>query len=116
MDTTSVKADACMIKRSRWSTCCIPTLHTPGARGPRGGVRSGRPDGNPGSKESGRAVHVGGYFCRFDRGGHAPHGRRGPHEVEFRQANILELPFEAESFDHVFVCFVLEHLAPRSKR
>jgi SAM-dependent methyltransferase len=31
--------------------------------------------------------------------------------VDFRQADIFELPFEPESFDHVFVCFVLEHLA-----
>jgi SAM-dependent methyltransferase len=31
--------------------------------------------------------------------------------VEFQQADIFALPFEAESFDHVFVCFVLEHLA-----
>jgi SAM-dependent methyltransferase len=31
--------------------------------------------------------------------------------VEFRQADIFALPFKAESFDHVFVCFVLEHLA-----
>jgi SAM-dependent methyltransferase len=31
--------------------------------------------------------------------------------VTFRQADIFALPFEAESFDHVFVCFVLEHLA-----
>ena len=31
--------------------------------------------------------------------------------VEFRQADIFALPFDAESFDHVFVCFVLEHLA-----
>ncbi len=31
--------------------------------------------------------------------------------VEFRRADIFALPFEAESFDHVFVCFVLEHLA-----
>jgi SAM-dependent methyltransferase len=31
--------------------------------------------------------------------------------VEFRQADIFALPFEAESFDHVFVCFVLEHLS-----
>jgi SAM-dependent methyltransferase len=31
--------------------------------------------------------------------------------VEFRQADIFALPFIAESFDHVFVCFVLEHLA-----
>jgi SAM-dependent methyltransferase len=31
--------------------------------------------------------------------------------VEFRQADIFDLPFERESFDHVFVCFVLEHLS-----
>lgn len=31
--------------------------------------------------------------------------------VEFRQADLFALPFEAGSFDHVFVCFVLEHLA-----
>jgi SAM-dependent methyltransferase len=31
--------------------------------------------------------------------------------VSFRQADIFRLPFQAESFDHVFVCFVLEHLA-----
>ncbi len=30
--------------------------------------------------------------------------------VEFRQANIFALPFAEESFDHLFVCFVLEHL------
>lgn len=30
--------------------------------------------------------------------------------VAFRQADIFDLPFENESFDHVFVCFVLEHL------
>jgi SAM-dependent methyltransferase len=31
--------------------------------------------------------------------------------VEFRRADIFDLPFEPESFDHVFVCFVLEHLS-----
>jgi trans-aconitate methyltransferase len=31
--------------------------------------------------------------------------------VEFRQADLFALPFDPESFDHVFVCFVLEHLA-----
>ena len=31
--------------------------------------------------------------------------------VTFRQADIFDLPFAAASFDHVFVCFVLEHLA-----
>ena len=31
--------------------------------------------------------------------------------VQFRQADIFALPFEPESFDHVFVWFVLEHLS-----
>jgi ubiquinone/menaquinone biosynthesis C-methylase UbiE len=30
--------------------------------------------------------------------------------VVFREADILALPYEPQSFDHVFVCFVLEHL------
>jgi SAM-dependent methyltransferase len=28
----------------------------------------------------------------------------------FREADIFDLPFNTESFDHVFVCFVLEHV------
>jgi ubiquinone/menaquinone biosynthesis C-methylase UbiE len=31
--------------------------------------------------------------------------------ASFQRADILQLPFEPGSFDHVFVCFVLEHLA-----
>ena len=31
--------------------------------------------------------------------------------VDVQQADIFALPFAAESFDHVFVCFVLEHLS-----
>ena len=31
--------------------------------------------------------------------------------VEFRHGDIFDLPFEEGSFDHVFVCFVLEHLS-----
>ena len=30
--------------------------------------------------------------------------------LEFRQADLLALPFPAASFDHAFLCFVLEHL------
>ena len=30
--------------------------------------------------------------------------------VRFQIADIYDLPFEPDSFDHVFVCFVLEHL------
>jgi len=35
----------------------------------------------------------------------------GIKNVQFRQADIFDLPFGRESFDHVFVCFVLEHLS-----
>jgi SAM-dependent methyltransferase len=31
--------------------------------------------------------------------------------VGFSVADIYELPLQAQSFDHIFVCFVLEHLA-----
>jgi SAM-dependent methyltransferase len=31
--------------------------------------------------------------------------------VEFRQADIFALPWGPDSFDHAFVCFVLEHLS-----
>lgn len=31
--------------------------------------------------------------------------------VSFQQGDIFDLPFEPELFDHIFVCFVLEHLA-----
>jgi SAM-dependent methyltransferase len=37
--------------------------------------------------------------------------RAGLVNVEFRQADLYALPFAPASFDHVFVCFVLEHLA-----
>jgi SAM-dependent methyltransferase len=36
--------------------------------------------------------------------------REGLGNVEFKQANLLALPFSEATFDHVFVCFVLEHL------
>ncbi len=31
--------------------------------------------------------------------------------VQFEQADIFDLPFGPDSFDHIFVCFVLEHLS-----
>lgn len=37
--------------------------------------------------------------------------KEGITNVAFRQGDIFHLPFEPESFDHIFVCFVLEHLA-----
>ena len=41
--------------------------------------------------------------------------REGITNVTFQVANIFELPFVPGSFDHVFICFVLEHL-PRPER
>lgn len=38
-------------------------------------------------------------------------GYAGSTNVEFWQADIFALPFRPESFDHIFVCFVLEHLS-----
>jgi ubiquinone/menaquinone biosynthesis C-methylase UbiE len=31
--------------------------------------------------------------------------------VSLRRADIYNLPFQPETFDHIFICFVLEHLA-----
>ena len=41
----------------------------------------------------------------------ARQGTRWAENVMFLQADLYALPFHPESFDHVFVCFVLEHLA-----
>src|SRR5215472_117818 len=35
----------------------------------------------------------------------------GHRNLEFVEANLFELPFDDERFDHVFLCFVLEHVA-----
>ena len=37
--------------------------------------------------------------------------QEGITNVTFQQGDIFQLPFEPASFDHIFVCFVLEHLA-----
>ncbi len=39
----------------------------------------------------------------------------GLDNVTFRQADIFDPPFAPKSFDHVFVCFVLEHLSQPSE-
>lgn len=41
--------------------------------------------------------------------------REGFSNVAFQTANIFKLPFPKVSFDHVFVCFVLEHLKEPGK-
>jgi SAM-dependent methyltransferase len=39
----------------------------------------------------------------------------GLRNVQFQQADLFALTFAPESFDHVFVCFVLEHLSRPAK-
>lgn len=39
----------------------------------------------------------------------------GHENVEFFQGDIFDLPFAEASFDHAFICFVLEHLAQPQK-
>ena len=41
--------------------------------------------------------------ARIEAGGHR--------NVEFRTADLFDLPFGEQHFDHVFLCFVLEHVA-----
>jgi ubiquinone/menaquinone biosynthesis C-methylase UbiE len=36
--------------------------------------------------------------------------KEGISNVDFQVADIMNLPFEDETFDYVFICFVLEHL------
>jgi SAM-dependent methyltransferase len=36
--------------------------------------------------------------------------KTGLSNVRFQQADLFNLPFGPDSFDHIFVCFVLEHL------
>jgi len=37
--------------------------------------------------------------------------KEGIQNVQFKMADIMDLNFPSESFDHIFVCFVLEHLS-----
>jgi ubiquinone/menaquinone biosynthesis C-methylase UbiE len=38
-------------------------------------------------------------------------GMGGSRNLQFCQADIFHLPFKTESLDHLFICFVLEHLS-----
>jgi ubiquinone/menaquinone biosynthesis C-methylase UbiE len=36
--------------------------------------------------------------------------KEGARKIRFQVADILDMPYEDETFDHVFICFVLEHM------
>jgi SAM-dependent methyltransferase len=61
--------------------------------------------------------HPEAFFTSIDRSDESLEAARtrmrneGLNNVAFQQADIFDLPFDEASFDHVFVCFVLEHLA-----
>lgn len=48
--------------------------------------------------------------CSSSREASARAEEAGLDNVRFLQADIFHLPFRKEAFDHLFICFVLEHL------
>ncbi len=61
------------------------------------------------------------HFVSFDRSAISLRTARervkaiGATNVEFHEADLFALPFTEQSFDHAFVCFVLEHLPDPSR-
>ena len=83
----------------------------------RSGMRRRRADGHARASEPGRILR--GSSTRRKPPSPPLSGRRadaGLGNVEFQQADIFDLPFRASAFDHVFVCFVLEHLVQPLRR
>lgn len=61
---------------------------------------------NPGIKLT--SIDISDHSLQKARSGLEAEGLKG---VEFIKADIMQRPFENSSFDHIFVCFVLEHLS-----
>jgi SAM-dependent methyltransferase len=74
-------------------------------------LRHRRPDGNPRTKQPRGAHNLGRYLIRLRETSRRAVRAAGITNVTFRQGDLFRLPFPEESFDHIFVCFVLEHLA-----
>jgi len=51
------------------------------------------------------------HFGRFAEEARLRIEAAGYRNVEFREADMFDLPFAAGQFDHIFLCFVLEHVA-----
>ena len=83
------------------------TIYPAGQPSARGRLRRRRTDRDARGQQPGRARSRRS-TCPPTRW---PRPRRRSMAVEFLQADIFDLPFAPASFDHVFVCFVLEHLA-----
>ena len=79
-------------------------------------MRRRRPDGHPGPAEPRSRFTSVDISAESIAEARRRADRAGLTNVEFQQADIFALPFDAESFDHVFVCFVLEHLRGRLRR
>src|SRR5258708_2001749 len=110
--TIVARTTACRIRPEPWSTCCTPTLHTPlEAWSSKPGV----------ALELRQSPWLNAVRTHNSRRLMSPRTRprkpkrtadaAGITNVQFQQADIFALPFAPESFDHVFICFVLEHLS-----
>src|SRR5713101_5663432 len=105
--TTRVRTNACRIRPERWSSYCTPTPRTRlEARCGVGAQTVTLAQRSPSARftsvdisadsiaEAKKATDTAGFT-----------------NVQFQQADIFALSFAPASFDHVFVCFVLEHLS-----
>jgi SAM-dependent methyltransferase len=81
-------------------------------------LRSAAASGHRRSRSRGAAggeIHRHRHRQRFPRDGQGPRGRGRDRNVEFRHADLYSLAGSLATFDHVFVCFVLEHLSKPAK-
>src|SRR3954453_16487913 len=117
---TRERASGCTIRPERSWSCCTPTRRIPPAGAapqPAGGrvLEAGCGVGAQTVTLAERSPDA--HFVSVDLSAEsaAEAERRvraaGHTNVEFAQGDLFALPFEPGSFDHVFVCFVLEHLA-----
>ena len=111
MATTRGRPSGCRTRRARSWSCCtrIRTIHPAAPCWKRGcGVGAQTitlAARSPGARFTSVDVSADSVAAARHRVNEA-----GLANVTFYQADIFALPFPAASFDHVFVCFVLEHL------
>ena len=85
----------------------------PGAVLEAGAARG--PDSHPCKEQSRCGDHLHRHLTGSLRRAEERVRSEGIENVTFRAGDLFSLPFGPQSFDHVFVCFVLEHL-PNPRR
>ena len=114
------------IRLEPWLSCCTAIRYTVRARA------SSKPAAGPGAQTLSlarnspgaefvsvdvSAVSIAEAQARLDKARLDPAGLDEGvlSNIRFLEADVLALPFEPETFDHVFVCFLLEHLPSPSE-